>query len=93
VLGREIDRVTFAARLLESLERRYARFRASDGRGIAREWRARSCSGLRARIIERGRVIEGIAEDIDEVGGLLVRKDDGSLVRTLEAELLPLTPG
>jgi BirA family biotin operon repressor/biotin-[acetyl-CoA-carboxylase] ligase len=93
VLGREIDRVAFAATLLESLERRYDRFRAAGGKAIVQEWKARSCLGLRARIIERGHVIEGVAEDIDEAGCLLVRKADGSLERILEAELLPLTPG
>ena len=81
VLGREIDRVAFAATLLTGLERRYDRFRASEGKAIVQEWKARSCLGHRARIIERGRSIEGITEDIDEAGCLLVRLDDGSLLR------------
>jgi BirA family transcriptional regulator, biotin operon repressor / biotin---[acetyl-CoA-carboxylase] ligase len=89
VLGREIDRVAFAVTLLESLERRYDRFRASEGKAIVQEWKARSCLGQRARIIERGRSIEGIAEDIDESGWLLVRLDDGSLLRVSEGETLP----
>ena len=90
VLGREIDRVAFAATLLTCLERRYDRFRASDGSAIVQEWKARSCLGHRARIIEPGRSIEGIAEDIDEGGCLLVRLDDGSLLRVFEGDLLPL---
>jgi BirA family transcriptional regulator, biotin operon repressor / biotin---[acetyl-CoA-carboxylase] ligase len=90
VLGREIDRVAFAVTLLESLERRYDRFRASGGKAIVQEWKARSCLGRRARIIEPGRSIEGTPEDIDEGGCLLVRLDDGSLLRVFEGELLPL---
>ena len=34
VLGREVDRVAFAVTLLESLERRYDRFRAAEGKAI-----------------------------------------------------------
>jgi BirA family biotin operon repressor/biotin-[acetyl-CoA-carboxylase] ligase len=90
VLGREIDRVGFAATLLASLERRYERFHASEGKAMVQEWKARSSLGHRARIIERGRRLEGIAEDIDEAGCLLVRLDDGSLLRVYEGELLPL---
>jgi hypothetical protein len=37
-----------------------------------------------------GRSIEGITEDIDEAGCLLVRLDDGSLLRVFEGEILPL---
>ena len=55
------------------------------------EWKARSCLGQNARIIERGHSIEGIAEDIDEGGCLLVRLDDGALVRVCEGEMLPVT--
>ena len=90
VLGRKIDRVAFAVTLFTSLERRYDRFRASEGKAIVQEWKARSCLGQRARIIERGRSIEGITEDIEEAGCLLVRLDDGSLLRVFEGEILPL---
>jgi BirA family transcriptional regulator, biotin operon repressor / biotin---[acetyl-CoA-carboxylase] ligase len=90
VLGREIDRAAFAVTLLTSLERRYDRFRDSEGKTIVQEWKARSGLGHRVRIIERGRSVEGIAEDIDEAGYLLVRLDDGSLLRVSEGEILPL---
>jgi BirA family biotin operon repressor/biotin-[acetyl-CoA-carboxylase] ligase len=93
VLGREIDRVAFAVTLLESLERRYDRFRASGRKAIVQEWKARSCLGQRARIIERGRSVEGITEDIDDSGCLLVRLDDGSSLRVSEGEILPLPHG
>jgi BirA family biotin operon repressor/biotin-[acetyl-CoA-carboxylase] ligase len=90
ILRREIDRVAFAATLLTSLERRYDRFRASQGKAIiVQEWKARSCLGQRARIIERGHSIEGTTEDIDEAGCLLVRLDDGALRRVFEGEILP----
>jgi BirA family biotin operon repressor/biotin-[acetyl-CoA-carboxylase] ligase len=93
VIGREIDRVAFAVTLLASLDRRYDHFRASEGNAIVQEWKARSCLGQRARIIEPGRSIEGITEDIDEAGCLLVRLDDGSLWRVFEGEILPLPQG
>jgi BirA family biotin operon repressor/biotin-[acetyl-CoA-carboxylase] ligase len=93
VLGREVERVGFATILLESLERRYDRFLASEGKAMVQEWKARSCLGQRARIIETGRSIEGVAADIDEAGALLVRLDDGSLARVFEGEIRLLAPG
>jgi BirA family biotin operon repressor/biotin-[acetyl-CoA-carboxylase] ligase len=93
VLGREVERVGFATILLESLERRYDRFLASEGKAMVQEWKARSCLGQRARIIETGRSIEGVAADIDESGCLLVRLDDGSLARVFEGEIRLLARG
>jgi BirA family biotin operon repressor/biotin-[acetyl-CoA-carboxylase] ligase len=90
VLGREIDRVAFAVTVLGSLDRRYDHFRASEGKAIVQEWKARSCLGQRVRIIEPGRSIDGVTEDIDAAGCLLVRLDDGSLRRVFEGEILPL---
>jgi BirA family transcriptional regulator, biotin operon repressor / biotin---[acetyl-CoA-carboxylase] ligase len=93
VLGREIDRVAFAATLFESLERRYDRFLGSEGKALMAEWKARSCLGQRALVIDKERCIEGVAADIDESGCLLVRLDDGSQVHVFEGEMLPLAHG
>jgi BirA family biotin operon repressor/biotin-[acetyl-CoA-carboxylase] ligase len=90
VLGREVDRVAFAAILLESLERRYDRFQASEGEAVMQEWKARACLGQRVRIIMPARSIEGMTEDIDTDGYLLVRLHDGSLERVVEGEIRPL---
>jgi BirA family biotin operon repressor/biotin-[acetyl-CoA-carboxylase] ligase len=90
VLAREIDRVAFAITLLESIEKRYDRFRASGPKAIVQEWKIRSCLGQRVPIIEQGRSIEGITEDIDDSGCLLVRLDDSSGLRVSEGEILPL---
>lgn len=90
VLGREIDRVALAATLLGALERRYERFLASEAKAIVQEWKARSCLGQRVRAITPERTIEGVAADIDDSGGLLVRLDDGTLVRVFDGEILPL---
>lgn len=93
VLGQEIDRVAFAATLLESLERRYDRFLAWEGKALIAEWKARSCLGQRALVIDKECRIEGVAADIDESGCLLVWLDDGSQVRVFEGEMLPLAHG
>jgi BirA family biotin operon repressor/biotin-[acetyl-CoA-carboxylase] ligase len=90
VLAREIDRVAFAITLLKSLEKRYDRFRASGPKAIVQEWKIWSCLGHRVRIIEPGRSLEGITEDIDDSGCLLVRLDDSSWLHVSEGEILPL---
>jgi BirA family transcriptional regulator, biotin operon repressor / biotin---[acetyl-CoA-carboxylase] ligase len=93
VLGREIDRVAFAATPFESLERRYDRFLGSEGKALMAEWKARSCLGQRALVIDKERRIEGVEADIDESGCLLMRLDEGSQVRVFEGEMLPLAHG
>ncbi len=59
--------------------------------GVMAEWKARSCLGQRALIIDKERRIEGVAADIDEGGCLLVWLDDGSQVRVFEGEMPPCT--
>ena len=50
VLGWEVDRVAFAAALLESLERRYHQFLADGKRAVMEEWKARLTEALRMMI-------------------------------------------
>jgi BirA family biotin operon repressor/biotin-[acetyl-CoA-carboxylase] ligase len=91
VLGRKVDRVAFAATLLENLEKRYHQFLANGGKAVIEEWKARSFLGRRVAVIEEGTRLEGVALDIDEKGYLLVLLDDGSQVHVREGEVIPLS--
>ncbi len=71
-----------AAAVLGSLDRWYARWDA--GESLVADYRARCGTlGRRVRVQVPGGAVEGVAEDIDEEGGLVVRTDAG--VRTFAA--------
>src|SRR5262249_59566901 len=72
VLGRTVDRNAFAARLLESLERRHFDFLAHGKVPLLKESRARSFLGRRVTVREEDMHVEGVAINLDEEGCLLV---------------------
>ncbi|MBI3301384.1 MAG: biotin--[acetyl-CoA-carboxylase] ligase [Deltaproteobacteria bacterium] len=90
-LGHEVDRASFAAVLLESLEKRYFDFLSAGKRPLLKEWRNRSFLGRRVSVREEDMHVEGIAMDLDDEGCLLVTLDDGSSVHVREGEVVPLT--
>lgn len=72
-LGMEISRVELVQRLLEELEREYEIFNRGEFSAILEEWKKLSATiGARVRVITSGRTIDGVAEDLDEDGALLV---------------------
>ncbi len=82
-LGREIEREALLASYLLHFERLYAAAKA--GASARDRWRERLVTlGQRVTASETARVTEGVAEDVDEEGALLVRRNDGTLV-TVEA--------
>jgi BirA family biotin operon repressor/biotin-[acetyl-CoA-carboxylase] ligase len=82
-LGHDSPREEVLATLLNAFEARYAD--AQGGDAAFRAWRSRlETLGQRVRATLGERVEEGIAEDVDAQGSLLIRRDDGSLV-TVEA--------
>jgi BirA family biotin operon repressor/biotin-[acetyl-CoA-carboxylase] ligase len=82
-LGRDVSREEVLAALLNAFEARYRD--AQEGDAAFRAWRSRlETLGQRVRATMGERVEEGIAEDVDAQGSLLIRRDDGSLA-TVEA--------
>jgi len=82
-LGRDGSREEVLAALLNAFEARYTD--AQEGDAAFRAWRSRlDTLGRRVRATMGERVEEGVAEDVDAQGSLLIRRDDGSLV-TVEA--------
>jgi BirA family biotin operon repressor/biotin-[acetyl-CoA-carboxylase] ligase len=77
-LGRDTSREELLAALLNVYEVRYEQ--ALQGDAVFRAWRSRlETLGRRVRATLGERVEEGVAEDVDAEGNLLVRRDDGSL--------------
>jgi BirA family biotin operon repressor/biotin-[acetyl-CoA-carboxylase] ligase len=91
--GSRVPRALFTAALLSRLEGWLERH-ADQGFGPVREaWkRLSSTVGQRVRVrTERGEWV-GLAEDIDDVGALLVRVDGGKLERVLAGDVEQLRP-
>lgn len=87
-LGRPISRLDLLRALLVHLERRYDALRAGEPVHLA--WRSRLATlGQSVRVSGPGMEtpIEGVAEDVDENGSLLVRQADGSLATVVAGDV------
>lgn len=87
-LGRTVDRGTLLVECLAALEARYDDIQSDRGSGVLDAWRAYARPMLR-RAVEwhtRDGVRQGIAEDVDGSGALLVRAHDG-IVRVMSGEV------
>lgn len=73
-LGRRVDRTELLYTLLESMDSNYEGLKTKGIMPMVQEWR-RLCSTLhkRVRVSLPGEVITGVAEDITQEGGLVVR--------------------
>jgi BirA family biotin operon repressor/biotin-[acetyl-CoA-carboxylase] ligase len=85
-LGREVSREDLMAALLNHLERLYLRVR--EGGSVLEEWKARlDTLGRRVRVSGPGITEEGIAEDVDGDGNLVIRRADGTTVSMVGGEV------
>lgn len=89
VTGRPVDRCELACALLRELEHRYEEVRSEAGRlGVLRRWREMADTLSRAvRVEASGRVLEGVATDIDDTGALLLRQRNGTVRRVVAGDL------
>lgn len=79
-LGRDIDRETLLASYLAHFEAMYAAVKS--GTSVRDRWRERLVTlGQDVRAAWQGGSAEGVAEDVDADGALLVRTADGQVVR------------
>jgi BirA family biotin operon repressor/biotin-[acetyl-CoA-carboxylase] ligase len=75
-LGREISREGLLAALLNQFE---ALYRNEDAVAVREAWKARlETIGRDVRVTFRGQTCEGVAEDVDADGSLVLRRPDGS---------------
>ena len=83
-LGRVVDRGLLLAECLSALARRYADLHEGLTAGVLDAWRARAAPTLGRRVgwDAAGTRLEGVAEDIDAAGGLVVRTRTGRITVT-----------
>lgn len=78
-LGHETSREELLASILNQFEALYQR--AAGGGEVLREWRSRlETLGRRIKVTFGGQVEEGVAEDVDTDGNLILLRADGSRV-------------
>ena len=87
-LGRAVDRGLLLVECLASFAARYAELREGQRAAVVDAWRERAGGSLKRRVQWEagGALMEGIADDIDADGALLVRTPDG-IVRVISGEL------
>lgn len=80
-LGRGVERALVLSECLLALSQRYADLKQGRSADVIGEWRARALTtfGRRVRLEYTGGPIEGIVEDIDEAGALVVQTASGVL--------------
>jgi BirA family biotin operon repressor/biotin-[acetyl-CoA-carboxylase] ligase len=73
-LKKPVDRSTLVIDIFSEFERIYDKFQRQDFAAILEQWRHYSSTlGQRVRIWQRDRALEGIALDVTEDGGLLLK--------------------
>lgn len=86
LVGVPVPRLPLLVALLAAVEERYLAVRA--GRSPRDEWAQRlSTLGRRVAVSDGARAIEGVAEDVDQDGALLLRLSDGGLERVLAGDV------
>ena len=88
--GRAVSRLDVLVALLFRFETLYDRVKA--GESLLGEWRARlNVIGKRVAVtfpgLPEAPAVEGVAEDVDGDGALLLRKDDGAVERLVAGEV------
>lgn len=90
LLGRTIELEPLLYRVVEELDKRYLEFVGGKTGGILEEWRALSETlGRKVRVDTLEEAVEGLAEEIDASGALLIRTAKGP-VRVIAGDCVHL---
>ncbi|MBL7081395.1 MAG: biotin--[acetyl-CoA-carboxylase] ligase [Candidatus Omnitrophica bacterium] len=89
-----VNRLFLLKTLLEELEKQYLNFRKFGAKDIIKAWRKHSDTlGKHVKIFLGNKAhIEGLAQDIDEDGSLLVRQANGLVKRVFSCDALRCLP-
>lgn len=89
--GHSFDRAQVFQCILRSLEKGYLKLLGHEFSGIMDEWKKRSATlNKRVRITDSAGIIEGQAIDLDEDGALLIRKDNGLVIKKSAGDVILL---
>lgn len=89
--GHGFDRAQVFQAVLRSLEKWYLRLLRHEFAQVMKEWKKRSATlKKRIRITDPNGIIEGEAVDLDDDGALLIRKDNGIIVKKTAGDIFLL---
>lgn len=92
-LGRPVERLPLLRGCLERLEAHYRALCAGRGEELWAAWRGRlGTLGRQITISAPGECYRGLALDVAHDGALLVRREDGEIVRVLAGDVLEPAP-
>ncbi|MTI83295.1 MAG: biotin--[acetyl-CoA-carboxylase] ligase [Firmicutes bacterium] len=86
--GRKINRVQLLQAILRQMDCWYQIWISSGFNAILEKWKQWNVTlGQRVQVSTLKEVVEGVAEDVDETGALVVRLNDGNCKRFLAGEV------
>jgi len=88
-LGKEVLRVKLAQTFLQEFEKYYDKLKRKEFPSILREWKLYSHTlGRKIRVDMGERIITGEAVDINGEGALILKKEDGELIKIISGTIL-----
>jgi BirA family biotin operon repressor/biotin-[acetyl-CoA-carboxylase] ligase len=89
--GHSFNRAQVFQAILRSLEKWYVKLLHHEFTQVMGEWKKRSATlNKRIRITDPLGIIEGVAIDLDEDGALLIRKDNGLIIKKTAGDVFLL---
>ncbi len=89
--GKTISRIQLLQEILVSLENWYLTVQREGFDVVLERWKElTSTLGSKVRIMESGKSTVGIAEGIDNYGGLLIRLDSGKLITRMSGDVVEM---
>ena len=87
--GKEISRVKLVQTFLQEFEKYYEKLKKKGFSSILKEWKLYSHTlGKKIRVDIGERIITGEAIDINESGALILKKEDGELIKIISGTIL-----
>ncbi|MBU0709824.1 MAG: biotin--[acetyl-CoA-carboxylase] ligase [Candidatus Omnitrophica bacterium] len=87
--GEVINRVHLLQEILRRIESNYLLFQKKGADFFIEKWRKQSITlGKRIKVQCHKKIIEGVAQDIDTDGGLLIRNDSGVIQKIMAGDVI-----
>jgi len=91
VAQKQFDRVRLLQEVLVKFEHWYESYKHQGFAHVIVQWKKFSLMlGKRVRISDQGGTVEGEAIDLDESGGLIVQSGNGSMIKCISGDVIPL---
>jgi len=89
--GQKVARITLVQEILRSLEAWYRSLLEDGFTPVMARWKELSATlGRHVRVIDPSGEIEGEAVDLDELGGLIIRGDDGLIIKRMTGDVIQI---